>query len=131
MAEQHRVGDRAEEGGAGEGAQESDGRVPARVEAGGDKTDDTDRGRDQIELRRVLRAGRQVGRRRYLPVDPATRAERRSCWARWPRTPARRRATDTARATAQPTATPSDAASRTGTTPKASPAANAPTAIAR
>ena len=72
-----------------------------------------------------------AGAGRSIPVIAATRAVRRSCSARCPRTPARRRATDTTSPTTHPAATPSAAASRTGTTPKATPAANAPSAMAR
>ena len=66
---------------------------------------------------------------RSMPVIAATRAVRRSCSARWPATPAWRRTIDTPSATRHVAATPSDAASRTGTTPNASPAAKAPAAI--
>ena len=66
-----------------------------------------------------------------MPVIAATRALRLACSARWPRTPARRQAIETMRASRQPSATPSAAASRSGTAPKATPARKAPTASTR
>ena len=63
-----------------------------------------------------------------MPVMAATLALRRSCSARCPDTPARRRIQDTTSATPAATMTPADATSRTGTEPKASPHASAPAA---
>ena len=54
---------------------------------------------------------------RSIPVIAATRAERSSARASWPRTPARRRTTDTTKATSEASTTPADAMSRTGTEP--------------
>ena len=135
MAEQHRIGDRAEERRADQGAQHRHGRVPAGVESGGDQTDHPDGHRHEVEGRREFGSRRHVGfaagAERSIPVIAATRAVRRSCSARCPRTPARRRAIDTPNPSRHPAATPSAAASRTGTAPNATPAAKAPSAMAR
>ena len=65
---------------------------------------------------------------RSMPVIAATRSLRRSYSALAPLTPAALRRIDTTRANRHVIITPTDAASRTGTTPNASPAASEPAA---
>ena len=68
MAEQHRVGDAAEEGGADQRPQHGDGGVGAAVgrgvEGGGDQPDRAERDRHEVEDGREL--GRALGGRQLL-----------------------------------------------------------------
>ena len=66
-----------------------------------------------------------------MPVIPATRAERRSASARWPRVPAERRITDTAAAARPAAMNASVAPSRVQVGSDASAAASEPAASAR
>ena len=59
VAEQHRVGDRAEERGAGERAQQRHREVAAGVDRGGDKTHDAGKRREQVDDGRELATGQR------------------------------------------------------------------------
>jgi hypothetical protein len=138
VAEEHGVGDHAEEGGAGQRAGHGQRVVAPGGEAGGHQTGDPDGGGDQVEagvelappprappaslvdhLDRPLDAGhdRDPGAAPVvlglLPADSGAL-----------------RATDTPRAPRAATTTPSEAASRMGTVSSSTPQAKAPAAIA-
>ena len=118
VAEQHRVGDRAEERGADQEAGHGQpGRRPAGVDRRRDEPDDADDRGDQVERRRELRRSTSTlaarrGRCRSSP--PPAR-----CALLGQRSLARHAGlaptTDTTRATPVASTTPAEAASRTGT----------------